>query len=62
MVGSAPRSVVRERGGGGICVVYSCEFKYLCIVFYLKISKRIFGEKTLSALSSCFNCSLYLIL
>ena len=30
------------------------KFKYLCIVFYLKILKRIFGEKTLSALFVMF--------
>ena len=48
--------VERGEGWGGLFALafILVKFKYLCIVFYLKISKRIFGEKTLSALFVMF--------
>ena len=56
MDGRIGLGVVRERGGGGLFALafILVKFKYLCIVFYLKILKRIFGEKTLSALFVMF--------
>ena len=48
--------VERAEGWGGLFALafILVKFKYLCIVFYLKILKRIFGEKTLSALFVMF--------